>query len=441
MQQSALDGNLQEVSRLLKESANPHAKRAESGETALILAAKKGYLEVLKELLPVSNPEHDGLWGRAFDVAVEKQHFACARYLAPYTDINKENIHGKTPLIESVIWQKEPCVDFLLALGADANRVEGICQRTPLMVAAHHGYNTHILNALLPHSNINAQDNQGNTALGLALSKKLIGMKPDETWIAQRKKTIELLTLAGSNMEIQNHHGETPLCIALKSGQYIEHIESLCTVQNVNLIQDDKPMLMHALALKNDHVIRVLLNSGANPNQTTKDSHYHQNTLHQAMTMRDDAWLEKVLELLEGKIDINAALRINSEYATAYKAERKDTQFDGVTPLILSQTLNLPLEIVKKILDMGADPCKKSAMGTALDVAIENKSLGSVLLILKHLDGDRSIDLAAILQSSAAIEVPEIATAIQIALERRVLQDSLDLNPSDSEKSRPSKRL
>lgn len=112
-------------------------------------------------------------------------------------------------------------IDLLLKAGADVNKT-AFDGRTPLMAAQH---SIHIENILKYNPPINAQDNKQKTALHHQIELydycKDAVPKFDDIGYQHAQdilKSISCLIENGADIEIENSNGDTPMSLALKSG-------------------------------------------------------------------------------------------------------------------------------------------------------------------------------------------------------------------------------
>ena len=163
------DGDVDRVRILLDHGANVNA-REEEGETPLMYAAVQDKTDVMQLLLDRG------------------------------ADINAASINGETALMRAVGVKRYDASDLLLQRGADIEK------GNPLIYAA--GVNDPRLVALLLNkgAKVNATDDEGNTALAAAVTRRV---SPD---------VVRLLIDAGATIDTRNKRGETPLLIAQRNG-------------------------------------------------------------------------------------------------------------------------------------------------------------------------------------------------------------------------------
>jgi len=110
-------------------------------------------------------------------------------------------IHDRKEIIE--------LIPFLLSAGCDPNAIDE--KETTILMKAVANLKDEPFAALLPVSDVNAQDANGATALMHAVAARLRGGR-----IEQR---IEKLLAAGANPNIKDHDGDTALLFAIRSNE------------------------------------------------------------------------------------------------------------------------------------------------------------------------------------------------------------------------------
>jgi len=155
--------------------------------TALSAAAFKGSKHVLPELLKVFSPTHTDKYGQTpFLIAAEKGHFSVLKLLAPFSDVGQVDCYGRgaVDLISNIPGDAgKMALEWLFSLGLQGQALlVNDSGATPLMTACVRGGCVRgrcasppdnlaniTLRTLLPHSDVNAQDNDGHTALMTAI--------------------------------------------------------------------------------------------------------------------------------------------------------------------------------------------------------------------------------------------------------------------------------
>lgn len=164
--EAALEGDVRKASKTLKEGAMMEYKNAYGG-TAIMNAAKMGNIEIIKLLL-------------------EKG-----------ADIDARDYEGKTALWKAIEAKKMETARFLIQNGADIEAKQTMWGLTPLMHEAFYGEDATVKLLLDLGANINARDNEGNTALILAA----------------RRRDLEIIGLVlehGADPKMKNQFGDGP---------------------------------------------------------------------------------------------------------------------------------------------------------------------------------------------------------------------------------------
>ncbi|KAI2512192.1 serine/threonine kinase [Fragilaria crotonensis] len=175
--ENAQKGNLDEVLELLREGANVNATNT-SGETALILASRNGFADVVKALL-----KHHGV----------------------NVDIKSNN--GNTALINASYTGHLSVVSALLKYDRVEVNIKGEHGSTALIAASWHGH-LEVVRALLKHHrvDVNILNNDGNTALIAA------------SWNGHLEVVRDLLDHHRVDVNILNNVGNTALITASWNG-------------------------------------------------------------------------------------------------------------------------------------------------------------------------------------------------------------------------------
>ena len=245
------------VTMLLKEKVDIKCKK-NARECPIIQASRSGNREIIEMLLDAG------------------------------ADINAENEFGQTALTAAVVNEDTDTAEMLLERGADPN----IGKPRPIIEAAR-TRNKRLID-ILSHGrrvvNLNATDEQGNTALIVALQKgyqdiahQLLeaGANPNvenksgeiPLIIALEKEYIDMslpheLLKRGAKPNVKNTSGEPAIIIALKKG-YLEVFDELLEHENIDInaqnTDGDTPLIV---AFREGHldVVYKLLEKGANPN-------------------------------------------------------------------------------------------------------------------------------------------------------------------------------
>ncbi|EHK42517.1 hypothetical protein TRIATDRAFT_203737, partial [Trichoderma atroviride IMI 206040] len=214
-------------------------ERSTLDENLLNIAASKGYTEIVRILLPRFDPNVKNAKAQTpLHVAVSNKHRDVIRFLLESgADPNVPDSDRKTPLHTAAKKRLYEIVKDLLRSGGDLNAdltLRDSSNRTPLLIAASLG-NAEIFEVLLEQgADLDSQDEEGKTALhlaleagNLALTKRLIELFKDKSLLdvqdssgktslyqaaySGMKLVIELLLEAGADVNIRSKAGKLPL--------------------------------------------------------------------------------------------------------------------------------------------------------------------------------------------------------------------------------------
>ncbi|XP_046566195.1 serine/threonine-protein phosphatase 6 regulatory ankyrin repeat subunit A-like [Haliotis rubra] len=290
--------------------------------------------------------------------AARKKCMECVELLLPLLSVNAQDGDGNTPLLCNFLSAKPHSHKVLQALlknGADAG-IKNKKGETPLHCAAREKC-MECVESLLPDSDVNAQDVDGNTPL---LCNFLSAKRHSH-------KVIQALLKKGADVRIKSKKGETPLhCVARK--KCMECVELLVRLSDVNA-QDsdgDTPLLCNFLSAKphSYKVLQALLEKGADVRIKNKKG---QTPLHCAARNK----CMECVELLVRLSDVNA----------------QDS--DGDTPLLCNFLSAKPHshKVLQALLEKGADVRIKNKKGqTPLHCAARNKCMECVELLVPLSD-------------------------------------------------------
>lgn len=122
------EANVQQISRLLENKADPNA-RDEQGMTPLLhVMYRGGSLDLIKRLLSagadVNGVDESG--NTPLIVGARDESLAAVRLLVEHgADLNARNNEGDTPLTNAAIWGERQTGLYLLAQGADPSLADG----------------------------------------------------------------------------------------------------------------------------------------------------------------------------------------------------------------------------------------------------------------------------------------------------------------------------
>ena len=166
------NGHVQIVRKLLDKKADINKKPGISDRTALFYACTFGKEDVVDVLLNAdADPNVCGGDNSPLIIASKKGHVQIVRKLLDKkADINLTGIMGRTALFYACTFDRQDVVTVLLDAKADPN----ICDfegQSPLMEASRNGYIKIIQKLLVNNADIFKKNNDGKTALSLAVRR------------------------------------------------------------------------------------------------------------------------------------------------------------------------------------------------------------------------------------------------------------------------------
>lgn len=178
---------------------------------------------------------------------------------APKEALEREDSEGRTPLIVAVAERQPELVQALLAHGADANHADRL-RNTPLMLAAEQE-DLRIAELLLNRTDLTAANASGSTVVHV-LARNGRNHKG-----AHKLLKMLLQGLPPSEFERKDESGCTPLflaCTQVAPPLDTVHLllKAKCAVDAAT--RDGRTALLVAAALGHAHVVKTLLEAGAN---------------------------------------------------------------------------------------------------------------------------------------------------------------------------------
>ena len=231
-------------------------------DTALMLAASEGHLEVVELLLNTwayafKNAE-DSNGNTALMLAASEGHLEVVELLLK-VGANKEatDNDGQTALILAASKGHLEVVKMLLKAGAkvDATSIKGA---TALIFAATEGHAETVDILLKAGAKKEARDSDGNTALMCAVERGHVAV-------------VEMLLKAGANKEAVTYDGDTALISAASEG-HVAVVELLLEYRaELEATSFECTALMMAASAGHTAVVELLLKAGANKEATDYD--------------------------------------------------------------------------------------------------------------------------------------------------------------------------
>ncbi len=208
---SAEFGDLDAVKKHLKEGASING-RDTNGDTALIGAARENQSDMVSFLLSkgadaslTNNFNKTALHTALFDHADEA---LCKKLIKPGRDYSGQDMHGNPAVFYTAQYGQIEVLDALAAAGADLAQ-KGRGGTTPLMCAIavyqKEAIDRLLGNEYLSRAGIDAQDDEGNTPLAVAV-------------INHREDIALSLIALGANIDLKNKQGQTPRALAEELG-------------------------------------------------------------------------------------------------------------------------------------------------------------------------------------------------------------------------------
>lgn len=203
---AAIDGDVERVKVILKNSAIDVNQRNIKGQTPLHLAAYHGHESVVNVLLDCGADLHlkDDASDTALHSATYKSHKSIIEQLLNSgACVDPQNNNFQTPLHIAAHNGCLTIVQLLLSHGADI-RLKNRFGKTSLHLAACNGHAKVVALLLMLGADVNIRDDEGSTPLHMAVHGK-------------HKETFALLLISGADPNQQNKGGQTPLCLAVKN--------------------------------------------------------------------------------------------------------------------------------------------------------------------------------------------------------------------------------
>ncbi|KOC69442.1 Kinase D-interacting substrate of 220 kDa [Habropoda laboriosa] len=377
------DDNLAGLQNFLENKRIQIDDRDENGSTALILAATKGKIHFVRELINHGadiNAEDGDNWTALLCAAKEGYTDVCIELLEHGADLEHRDMGGWTALMWATYKGRSPTVTMLLAQGADVN-AHGNFHISSLLWAAGRGYPDIVKDLITHGAKVNLGDKYGTTAL---------------VW-ASRKGHVEIvdtLLKAGANVDTAGMYSWTALLVATL-GNHVDVVLLLLEHKpNVNALDKDGCTAL-AIACREGHheIANALLNAGAYVN--IQDRAGDTNLIH-AVKGGHRGVVESLLKKY-ADVDIAGKDKKTATYIAVEKGNipilklllnaNPDLEVatkDGDTPL-LRAVRSRNAEIVQVLLDKKAKVSATDKKGdTVLHIAMRARSKAIVEILLRN---------------------------------------------------------
>ncbi|XP_017763227.1 PREDICTED: kinase D-interacting substrate of 220 kDa isoform X5 [Eufriesea mexicana] len=377
------DDNLAGLQNFLENKRVQIDDRDENGSTAIILAATKGKIHFVRELINHGadvNAEDGDNWTALLCAAKEGYTDVCLELLEHGADLEHRDMGGWTALMWATYKGRSPTVTMLLARGADVN-AHGNFHISSLLWAAGRGYPDIVKDLIAHGAKVNVGDKYGTTAL---------------VW-ASRKGHVEIvdnLLQAGANVDTAGMYSWTALLVATL-GNHVDVVLLLLEHKpNVNALDKDGCTAL-AIACREGHheIANALLNAGAYVN--IQDRAGDTNLIH-AVKGGHRGVVESLLKKY-ADVDIAGKDKKTATYIAVEKGNipilklllnaNPDLEIatkDGDTPL-LRAVRSRNAEIVQLLLDKKAKVSATDKKGdTVLHIAMRARSKAIVEILLRN---------------------------------------------------------
>ncbi|KAB0794943.1 hypothetical protein PPYR_11782 [Photinus pyralis] len=377
------EDNLQGLQSFLENKQVQVDDRDENGTTALMLAALKGRISFVKELLSHGadpNAEDNDSWSALLCASKEGFADVCHELLEHGAMVDHRDMGGWTAIMWATYKGRTDVVSLLINRGADIN-AHGNYHISSLLWAAGRGY-TQIAQALISHGvKVNVGDKYGTTAL---------------VWACRKGHTeiVHSLLRAGANVDTAGMYSWTALLVATQ-GNHVEVVNSLLEYKpNVNALDKDGCSAL-TIACKEGFydIAAALMAAGAYIN--IQDRAGDTNLIH-AVKGGHRAVVEALLKKY-ADVDICGKDKKTALYMAVEKGNASIVKLllnanpdlevatkDGDTPL-LKAVRSRNSEIVQLLLDKKAKVSAADKKGdTALHIAMRARSKAIVEILLRN---------------------------------------------------------
>ena len=261
-------GHTKEALRLIRNTgmtARDVNAKDQKGNTALMMASKKGHTEIIQALIEagadVNAKDEDGIT----PLHEVKNGDSAQALIAAGADVNANDSYDRSPLFSEYL----DVVQALIAAGADVN-VKNKGGDTPLYYARDTGYADVVQALIAAGADVNEKNKSGDTPLHYA----------------QDADIIQALIAAGADVNAKNEYGNTPLYYArdaygahalIAAGADFGHTEAIqalrgdipidrlnipITERDFNLTHNTDPVSLNTINEGDEY---YMMNSNVNP--------------------------------------------------------------------------------------------------------------------------------------------------------------------------------
>uniref|UniRef100_A0A1D1Z668 Ankyrin repeat-containing protein At5g02620 n=1 Tax=Anthurium amnicola TaxID=1678845 RepID=A0A1D1Z668_9ARAE len=228
-------GNLLQVKEILTQGDDGLLKglismQNNDGETALYLAAESGHVEVVREILLRSDAQSAALKANnsldAFHIAAKEGHVDVLKELLSFSPelAMTVGLSNVTTLYTAATQGHTDVVNLLLDSNANLAKIARNNGKTVLHAAARMGHVEVVKSLLTKEPRISFEtDRKGQTALHLAVKGQNVDI------------VMEMVKPDHSIINLKDVKGNTPLHIASRKGRYLQVVQSLLTVEGINV--------------------------------------------------------------------------------------------------------------------------------------------------------------------------------------------------------------
>ena len=245
---------------LISKKANLNYRGTQS-TTALAFAAKKSDLETMERLLIAgADPDVRGVSGKPLIIeAVKEEDFEKIKLLASHgADINATTGEATGGEVSALSFAFEKgnieIFDFLLEKGANPN--VDATSGAPLIYEAVTNEDKPVCRKLLAHeADPNVVTTKGDTALVAAVTLEDLNL-------------VDLLVKHGADPSLGRESGDTPLSVSVENGNIAIAHQLIASGASI----DKQALLAKAYVLRDDPLMNLVLNSGADPESTIPET-------------------------------------------------------------------------------------------------------------------------------------------------------------------------